>query len=130
MKKARLNKILEACYKKLKRHPEINNFPHYSFILKNGKVISWARNSKIEPPKHFGYHRKADSLFRPKYHAELAAYRKHPVKPPFEVVNVRMNKNGELRISKPCPACAKVMTALGCRRFYYSFNDGFLEFTP
>jgi hypothetical protein len=130
MKKALIKQILCLCNKRLTRHPELNNFPHYSFVIRNGKIVSWARNSKVEPPRHFGYHRDGDATFRPKYHAELAAYRKNPVKPPFQIVNVRMSRQGSLRISKPCLACAKLMTALGCNKFYYSFNDGFLEYTP
>jgi hypothetical protein len=130
MKKSLLKQILEVCGKKLSRHPELNNFPHYSFVIKDGKIVSWARNSKVEPPKHFGYHRKWDKGFRPKYHSELAAYKKNPVKPPFQIVNVRLTRQGKLRMSKPCPACTKLMTALGCCRFYYSFDHGFLEYTP
>ena len=132
MKKTLLKQVVDFCKKKLERHPERDNFPHFSFVVKNGKIVSWARNGKVEPPRHFGYHRDWDETFRPKYHAELAAYKKHPVRPPFQIVNVRLNKQGLLRISKPCQACAKVMTALGCSRFYYSFQEEnqFLEFSP
>jgi hypothetical protein len=130
MKKHVLAYVMSVCRKNLDRHPELNNFPHYSFILKDNKITSWARNSKIEPPRHFGYHRDWDATYRPKYHAELAAYRKHPIKPPFEIINVRMSKQGLLRISKPCLACTRLMTALGCRKFYYSFQGGFLEYAP
>lgn len=130
MKKSLQKQILDICFKKLQRHPELNNFPHYSFIVKNGKVISWATNSKVEPPRHFGYHRDWDKTYRPKYHAELAAYRKNPIRSPFQIINVRMNKQGLLRMSKPCRACTKLMTALGCVKFYYSFQEGFLEYTP
>jgi tRNA(Arg) A34 adenosine deaminase TadA len=130
MKKQLLNKILEVSRRRLRRHPEINNFPHYSYIVKNGKIVTWARNCKKEPPVHYGYHRPWDETYRPKYHAELAAFKKALVKPPFQIVNVRMNKQGLLRISKPCSACTKLMTALGCTKFYYSFQEGFLEYSP
>jgi tRNA(Arg) A34 adenosine deaminase TadA len=130
MKKKILKKVLEVCNKRLSKHSELDNFPHYSFVVKNGKIISWAKNSKVEPPLHYGYHRPWDEGYKPKYHAELAAYKKCPVKPPFEIINVRMNKQGLLRISKPCAVCARLMTTLGCRKFYYSFNNGFLEHVP
>jgi hypothetical protein len=130
MKKKLVDKILSTCLKKLSKHPELKNFPHYSFVIKDGVLVSWATNSKKEPPRHYGYHRNWDKGFRPKWHSELAAYRKSPVKPPFQIVNVRMNKQGDLRISKPCAACTKMMTALGCSKFYYSFPGGFLSYVP
>ena len=54
MKKKILKKVLEVCNKRLSKHSELDNFPHYSFVVKNGKIISWAKNSKAEPPLHYG----------------------------------------------------------------------------
>jgi len=67
----------------------------------------------------------------PKIHSEIAAYRKAKgiltKNEPFEIVNIRLNKNKELRLSKPCICCFEIMKELGCSKFYFSSNAGFLK---
>lgn len=128
MKKSLLDVALYTARKKLPLHPELGRFLHYSFVVQNNKIIEWATNAgKCEPPRHYGYH-KADITYRPKYHAEIRAYRRAKGLlngNPFQIINIRLNKQGVLRLSKPCRCCFDLMTVLGCTKFYYSYKNGF-----
>lgn len=43
----------------------------------------------------------------------------------YEVVNVRLNNQGEPRISKPCPNCLRaVVEPMRPKKFFYSDSDG------
>jgi len=39
----------------------------------------------------------------------------------------RINKEGEARISKPCPMCEAAMRHVGVRRVYYTNEEGKIE---
>jgi hypothetical protein len=131
MKKSLLKTAMQIARDKLRAHPERNNFPHYSFIIQNNKIVEWATNiSKKIPPLHYGYHRNDDATFIPKFHAETFAYKKARGlldDDTFQIINMRFNKRGDLRLSKPCKCCYELMTNLGCSRFYYSSPLGFME---
>ena len=125
MKKSLLRKALRIAYDQLSQHPQLDHYPHYSFIILRNKILAWATNTSQEPRIHYGYHRNWDGTYRPKMHAELHAYHKANVTTPFEIINIRLNKSGGLRLSKPCYPCFKLLTTLGCRRFWYTDESGF-----
>jgi len=131
MKKSILKSVCRIAREKLSLHPELNNFPHYSFIVQDNKIIEWATNIKLEPPKHWGYHKlNNDWGFVPKFHSEVFAYKKARGilnDSTFEIINLRFNKKGELKLSKPCQSCFELMIEFGCTKFYYSSDIGFLE---
>jgi hypothetical protein len=133
MKRSLLNQALRIAKDKLSTHPELDNFPHYSFIVQAGKIIEWATNGAHEPPIHYGYHnRQKDDGFKPKYHSETWAYKRARgilEDGSFEIVNIRLNKKGEIRLARPCKPCYDLLTILGCRRYYYSSEVGFLLLT-
>ena len=37
----------------------------------------------------------------------------------------RENKNGELRMCRPCPACMEIIKERGIRDIYYTTGDGY-----
>jgi hypothetical protein len=41
------------------------------------------------------------------------------------MINVRLNKKGELRMSKPCKACSEVIDSLGLK-VTYSIEGGYV----
>lgn len=130
MKKSLLNNAMKIAQEKLHTHPQLSNFPHYSFVIQNNQIIEWAPNTAMEPPRHYGYHRTNDTGFKPKYHSETLAYKRARgliSEKDFEMINIRLNKKGEIRLSKPCKPCFELMSALGCRYFYYSSEVGFLK---
>lgn len=127
-------KIITQCIRIAKRslasHPELNNFPHLSFIVQDKKLIEWATNSCHEPPIHFGYSREEEPDFRPKLHSELWAFKRARGllnNGPFEILNIRLNRLGKIKLSRPCKKCFKLLASLGCKTFYYSSDCGFLK---
>jgi len=109
----------------LARNGRHNHFIHYSFIIQFNQVIEWGINKKTEPLKKFGY---ADHMM---LHSENTAYKKAKglldKTEPFEVLNIRLNSNGDLKISKPCQCCVSFLKHLGCSKVWYSTPTDFLR---
>lgn len=133
MKKSILKYALKIAQDKLPFHPQLDHFPHYTFIIQNNKIVDWATNLSQDPPIHYGYNSKenGDPFYRPKIHSEIAGYKKArgilKKNIAFEILNIRLNKKGELRLSKPCICCFEIMKQLGCQKFYYSSDIGFFK---
>lgn len=129
MKKQLFDDAVKFAKKKLSKHSQ-GCYAHYSFIVQNNEIIGYGVNQDGEPLIHWGYKRmKDDPSYTPKIHAEIHAYRKNKSlidkTKNFEIINIRLNKQGELRLSKPCTCCAKLLSELGCKKFYYSSEKGF-----
>jgi hypothetical protein len=86
-------------------------------------------NKDHTPPIYLGYNKRREGPnFLPKLHSEVDSYNKAKgllKGASFEVVNIRLNCSGELRISKPCPCCYSLLKALNCKAFFYSTENGF-----
>lgn len=73
------------------------------------------------------YHRFYND--RSMIHSEAAAFKK--VKgllnrdKNFEVINIRLNKLNEYRVSKPCECCTNFLSIMGCNKVYYTTDEGF-----
>lgn len=134
MKKALLKIAIRKVIKKIKRHPQYKHYIHYSFVVQNNKIIVYAPNTNLNPPVHYGYKDRPDlkkssdkSNYRPKSHSEINAYKKaikitdkdiFDKDKPFEIINIRFNKTGEIRLASPCFCCFNLLTELGCSKFY------------
>jgi hypothetical protein len=132
MKKSLLGLSLRISREKLPLHPEIKHFLHYSFIIQNNKIVEWATNNRHHHPIHYGYNKNnTDPDFVPKGHSEINAYKRArgllDKDKPFDIINIRLSKKKEIRLSKPCVGCFDLLKELGCRRFYYSSPIGFLS---
>lgn len=133
MKKTILRDALRIAREKLENHPQFDFFPHYAFIVQNNKIVEWATNNDAEPPKHLGYHKRLSHLDEapPKTHAEFNAWRKakgilDPTKP-FECINIRLNKTGELKLSAPCCCCQDFLDEMGCKAVYFTTEHGWAK---
>lgn len=128
MKKSIFQEALKIARSKLKNHPQFDCYPHYTFVIQDNKILEWATNACHEPPIHFGYHANLD--YRPKLHAELFAYKRAKGllhRDEFDIINIRLNKQGDTKMSKPCKSCYQFLSAVGCSKFYYSSDIGFLR---
>jgi hypothetical protein len=127
VKKSLLTQCLSIAREYIPKHPQYNCFLHYSFIIQDNTIVEWSTNRVGVPPIHMGYHTRIGAI--PKLHAEILAYRKAKglLRDKFEIVNIRLNKDGELRSSKPCLCCQNILSDLGCIKFYYSYEGGFLK---
>ncbi len=122
MKKSMLTQILLKCRKDLPEHPEYLHFPHWTFFIRNNEFVSQGVNRKHEPEKKYGYHIKD---FKPKWHAELDAIRRcRRGLADLIVVNVRLNKNGNARMSMPCKTCRNLLYAIDVKKIYFTTESG------
>lgn len=148
------NMILIECFRRATglnpNHPENKNgYHHFSFIVQKNQILGYGvnrstgsnptfDNNKIPKYDNFGFlnsnsiSRTLITGYKPyqKLHSESVAYFKirgllnHRFK--FEVVNIRLNKNSELKISRPCECCIRFLYGLGCSTVW--FSTGLIEY--
>lgn len=124
MKRKMLVECLEIAHKNATpdKHPQYYNYLHFSFVIQNNKILEWGTNRKSSPLTHLGY---ADYT---KMHSEVDCYYKAKglleKNVPFEVVNIRLNRNHLIRHSNPCRCCFGFLKNMGCKRIYFSTNIG------
>ena len=126
MNKKILAECLSIARSEIERHPEKDNFMHWSFVVVGKKIIGYDVNKTfcVKNIRFFGYTNEK----RFKAHAELNAilkchhyiYHKH-----FTLVNVRLSKKGELRNSMPCEVCYAFSKKNGAKHIYFTSNFGF-----
>jgi len=91
-----------------------------------GTVLAMGFNKSDTPPVHFGYNNRVPE---PKTHSELDAYRRLRkrvaiAKCNWSLVNVRINRSGEMKLAKPCHVCQEWLTAVGCSEVVYTTGAG------
>jgi hypothetical protein len=127
IRKSLLTKFLAYARTGLTNHPQYEAFPHWTFFVRNNELLNVGLNRVMEPPKKFGYHaRHEDPKFRPKIHSELDALRNfnrglHNL----TVVNIRLNREGQTRLSIPCQPCRNLLiNVLEVDRIYFTTEEG------
>lgn len=108
----------------LPKHPQYAYYPHYSFIIQHNTLIEWGTNMAGLPPAHFGYQSQSRA---PKLHAEFVAYRKARgllTTKPFEVYNIRLNRQGSVKLSAPCGVCQQWLASVGCSIVWFTTDYG------
>ncbi len=130
MKRAILEQLIKKCQKDLQagRHPQKDNFIHWTFLIKENTVLSCGVNRAIEPPIYYGYHNvlKCDSSsFIPKWHSELDALNRANFSlRNYTAVNVRLSKAGLPRLSLPCVACRRILNVMRCKKIFFTTETG------
>lgn len=124
MKRSLFKECLALAINHLPNHPA-KHYKHYSFIIQNNKIIEYGVNRYGPAYKIFGYQ---DHQM---IHSENDAYKKArgllSKGTFFDVVNIRLNSQGEMRNSFPCMCCLSYLKNFGCRRVYFSTNVGFAD---
>lgn len=119
MKKSIITECIRISKEKLNTHP--SNYKHYTFIVHKNKLIGYGTNLVENPPKYLGYHSNA------MIHSEINAFKKNKglIKgKKFEILNIRLSKEGNLKNSTPCNCCYNFMKEMGCVKFYFSTDCG------
>jgi len=127
MKKSIITEAIRISKLKLDKHPEYDNYPHFSFIVVKNKILGYGTNLPYPPKKNYGYEARIQGGVA-KLHSEIVAWKrcKSLIQGAnFEIVNIRLNRNSELRDSCPCSCCMNLLTTLGCSRFYFSTSTSF-----
>ena len=94
---------------------------HASLIIYKRKIIAIGQNIFKTHPDTIRLGYKFGEM-----HSELDAFRKVPKKfrnKKLILVNVRFNRFGEFRNSKPCPVCSKWCSEI-FHKIYYTTDDG------
>jgi len=102
---------------------------HYTFAIRKNKIIAYgkaqpespsiivsklARIYKIEKWKQYPYFHSESYLVSkidPKY-----------LNKQLEILNLRINRHGEFRFSKPCHNCQKMLDSLNIKKISWSIN--------
>jgi hypothetical protein len=106
---------------KKRRSQHTPNYLHYTFVFTNNALVAYGINRPGPRPLCYADH--VLSL-----HSEwVALWRARSVwKKKLTVINIRLSKNGSLRISRPCDDCQRFLSKFDCSVFY-STDGGFVH---
>ena len=111
-----------------------NKVYHFAYVYKKNRLLSIGQNYPRYPnnkvfsfAKRFGI---KDWLSHPFVHAELDAisklWGKYHIDSSLKFVVLRFNRFGQIKNSKPCSNCKKILNALDVVEVYWSnINGGF-----
>ena len=97
---------------------------HFSFICKRNRIISMGMNSQKTTHtllKRYNYYMEG-------IHSELDCYIKIRWMDinysKCVLINVRINRFGQIKMSKPCSCCLSLIKEIGINTVYYTTNEG------
>ena len=109
---------------------------HLSFIIYKGRIISIGQNSKKTHPMNLrnrkinkegvdissfrGSCSEWNAISRLKNLTNIPAHKCY-------LINIRVNKNNEIRMSMPCSSCLKLLSFFNIKKVYYSNENGVFE---
>jgi len=100
---------------------------HFSFLVNRNKIFSigWNRTKTHTLAQKMGYTWEF-------VHSELDCIIKFPYKPEFLsdyiMYNSRIDKNGNIRLAKPCKYCQNTLGVFGIKVYYTNDDGGFDEY--
>ena len=113
--------------KRVAEQSNYGKFRHGAVLVKGSSVRSISCNKH----RHcsFGARFRKEGHGEATLHAELGAILgiERSTTQGSTVYVARINKEGEARISKPCPMCEAAMRHVGVRRVYYTNEQGKIE---
>jgi hypothetical protein len=104
---------------------------HFSFILKNNQLLVTSVNSykKLHPYHRFGLYKPLKNNcqnYIAGVHSEISAIREYINKfgnsdfSGLTIFNVRLSKNGEEMLSKPCGNCQRVLDSFNFKSILWT----------
>ena len=98
-----------------------HDFKHGAVIVKKGKIIQSGRNQYCGMDRIRHFNRRIWSI-----HAEMNVLGGLPrnITKGSDIMVVRVNSLGDIVNSKPCHICMSMIQAAGCRKVFYSNDDG------
>jgi len=119
-------KILDICLliskNSINLHPRKGNYKHFSFIIQSNQLVEWGTNRANPPLIKFGYENHQ------MIHSENLAYKRGKglldKNKKFEVVNIRLNRSKQVKISKPCSHCLEYLKKMGCSNIWFTDKIG------
>jgi hypothetical protein len=124
MKSKIFREVLRIALLKLPNHPFFtikDGKLHFSFVVLENSIISIGTNQlgsrKTGWPEHSSIHSEYVALKHAKRILNVENGR-------FDIINIRMNRNGELRNSKPCKSCLAYLCKNGVGKIYHTDSHG------
>lgn len=119
------DKIVKLSYELI--HIPNSNFKHFTYIVDGNKILSIGYNNawKTHTIAHkYKYlfnciHSEVSAIIRFQYHEEYL--------PRCKVVNVRINKAGNICMAKPCNRCLSILTDVGFKEIWFTNNSQSFE---
>ena len=112
----------------VKGKDSINN---WTIIMKGGKIISADHCCNLGGPTNYVCRQVNVVKEYATRHSEVQAFskirkivNKNRKINDIKIINFRLNANGEIKNSKSCLACTKVLYRLGINNIIYSTDDG------
>lgn len=125
-----LKKAIKLSYERFKPNPFQRRY-HFSIAFDVNKPILICQNNPIKV-NHKAYRIGQQFNIRtyqdfPYVHSESYLISKlldryNTVDANLSIVNVRINREGKVLLSKPCDNCQKILDALGLKRVYWSID--------
>ena len=123
MKQETFDKLIRRSYDLLDMIPHEKN-RHFSFILKKNKIVSFGWN-QIKKTNTLCWKHKYEY---PYIHSEISAIRNFEYPASLfsrcELVNVRVGKNNDISLSKPCEDCIRMLACFDFRKVWYTNENG------
>jgi tRNA(Arg) A34 adenosine deaminase TadA len=113
--------------RKMAETSHYQNFRHGAVLTKGGRIISVANNSNNFSAFASRFYPHIEG--RATMHAELSCILNIPKQNTegATVYVVRINKNGELKMSKPCEMCEAAMRFVGIKTVIWTVDDFRIE---
>ena len=128
-------KIAKSLFPSRYESHKVGQSYHFTFAFHRNKLIAIGQNNsnridakEVYFAKRFNLKKRQEFAFA---HSETNAigklWSRYHIDSSIRLVNLRLNRYGELRDSKPCNECKIVLDALGIDEIYYSTNEGFIK---
>lgn len=125
MKKKLLTQALNHCQRSLHEHPQWFHYMHWTFVVQRSKIIEWGVNCEGDPPFGMGYHRNS------KIHSELSAFRRAKGlldrDQGWSIINIRLSRRNEFKMSAPCRTCFTWLSSVGCEKAWFTTSSGWAQ---
>lgn len=127
-------KRLEEITRSLKPTHQTGKSFHATFVYNKNKLICTAHNNynKLHPYHRFGSyvptkHEKGNYI--PGIHSEVAALLKMGQDDCSDLtfINIRIDNNDDVAISKPCPNCQNLLDSIGYKKIVYYDGTKYVE---
>jgi Cytidine and deoxycytidylate deaminase zinc-binding region len=126
-------RLLEVS-KAMKPRVQTGKSYHVSALVYKSRIICIATNdyTRMHNEKRFGRYENwkgFESPYRPCIHSEIKLITKWGEEDlsDYELVNVRVDNNGNPNMAKACPNCARTLQGFAPRRVFYSDSEGNLQ---
>ena len=123
----KLNNLIDLSFSLMDK--PVGKNKHFSYLLQRSNILSIGFNNCTQTHPLIKKYSKHEEIIY--VHSELDAIRRFPRSPSIlskcTLVNVRLNKKGEILLSRPCKICRHIVQSFGIRKVIWTNNKGEFE---